>query len=162
MRLGKVSVLWNGLLPSIVNLVRPWTPAAGKKEIAYRDELLALLHQALPEDAKVEKEYRTRGTTVDLWIRWNGFFVNDELHIELKVNLRRKTEFDRLVGQIESLEPASNRVLVMLIGDSDPALVQRLQRKYVRLIEPPTGITATMAVVQTRVTNLVDAAPLIG
>lgn len=45
---------------------------------------------------------------------------------ELKRNLTRKNEFDRLVGQIEGLDPRENTVFVVLFGERDPALVGRL------------------------------------
>lgn len=151
MNISKLAVTWEGLLSAIVKLVRQWQPPQLKNEAAYRDHLLALIRNAVPADTKVEKEYRHYGTTIDIWIRWSGLLLNSELSLELKVNLKKKTEFDRLVGQIESLNPEVNPVLVVLIGETDRALLGRLQEKYARFIKPPlTATPATLAIVEIR------------
>jgi hypothetical protein len=70
---------------------------------------------------------------------------SDELAFELKVNLKKKTDFDRLVGQIEGLEPRKNKVLVVLIGDTDPMYLGRLEAKYA---EQMKRSPATLSIVQ--------------
>jgi hypothetical protein len=59
---------------------------------------------------------------------------------ELKLNLTKKNEFDRLVGQIEGLAPQENDVFVVLFGERDPALVGRLRERYgedIEIVEVP-------------------------
>lgn len=129
-KIDKLSVTWGGLLPVIAKAVSAWKPPKLKSEAAYRDNLLALLRETVPDDTRVEKEFRHRGTTMDLWLEWKGVIMNDELAFELKVNLKRKTDFDRLVGQIEGIDPRKNKTVVVLIGETDPALLGRLQDKY--------------------------------
>ena len=146
-RIEKFSATWHGLLPVIAKLATEWQPPILKNELAYRDHLLAHVRQAVPADTTVEKEYRHRGTTVDLWLRWKGLLVTDELAIELKVNLKKKTEFDRLIGQVESLQPKNYKTLIVLIGATDEQLLARLREKYASYISPPIGTIATMAVV---------------
>ena len=77
---------------------------------------------------------------MDLWLGWKGVIESDELAFELKLNLKKKTDFDRLIGQIEGLEPRKNKVLVVLIGETDPALLGRVRDKYAEQIKasPPT------------------------
>lgn len=148
MRISKPAVTWEGLLASFVKLCLQWQPPELKNEVAYRDHLLDLIRASVPSDAKLEKEYRHRGTTIDIWVRWTGLVFKGELALELKVNLKKKTEFDRLVGQIESLNPEDNAVLIVLIGETDPSLLGRLTEKYARFIRPQTGTTPTLAIVQ--------------
>ena len=81
-KIDKLTVSWNGLLPVIAKIVTEWKPPKLKSEAGYRDNLLALLRGALPEDAKIEKEFRHRGTTMDLWLGWKGVIENDELAFE--------------------------------------------------------------------------------
>jgi hypothetical protein len=63
----------------------------------YRDSLTAFLRERL-KDAQIEKEYRHAGTTIDIYVKQSGFFGSSEVFVELKRNLLRKTELDRLVG----------------------------------------------------------------
>lgn len=136
MKLGKGSVAWDGIVPSFVLLLNNWRPCALRSETAYRDSLLMYLREHVPEDTQIEREYRLRGTTADIWIGWSGILFNSEVSIEIKVDLKRKTECDRLVGQLESLDPRENNVLLVLIGTSDEALTGRVRSKYADQINP--------------------------
>lgn len=152
--IGKIAVAWGGLLPAFAKLVRHWNPPPLRNEAAYRDHLLTRIRASVPPDTKVEKEYRHRGTTVDIWLRWSGLVRSDELAFELKVNLKRKTEFDRLVGQVESLDPIKNNVLLVLIGTTDQSLLGRLQEKYAAFITPPLTTTpSTLAIVEVPISS---------
>jgi hypothetical protein len=129
-KLGYMEVGWHGLLVGLAKLIEAWRAPYLSGEVAYRDELFNYIRAAIPRETRLEKEYRHNGTTVDIWIRWKGFFFDGEVSLELKVDLTKKTEFDRLVGQIEAIEPKANKILVVLIGDCDSALVGRLREKY--------------------------------
>lgn len=128
--IGKLQVFWSGLVPAFESLLSDWNPPILKKEIDYRDHMFNFLLQSVPSDAHVEKEYRHRGTTTDLWVKWSGVFLKSELAIELKLNLKKKAECDRLVGQLEALKPKQNPILLVLIGETDPMLLKRLKEKY--------------------------------
>jgi hypothetical protein len=85
----------------------------------------------LPEDARIEREYRHDGTTTDVGVIYKGIVSEDRVFFELKRNLKRKTDYDRLIGQIEGLKPRQNKVFVVLVGDTDDALLGRL-REHVK------------------------------
>jgi len=114
---------------SVTKLVREWQPQLLPTELKYRDSLSALLRERL-RDAKVETEYRHSGTTIDIYVKLPGFFGSSEVFIELKRNLLHKAQLDRLVGQIESLQPRKNAIVVVLCGEANPALVSRFKEKY--------------------------------
>lgn len=158
-QVGKLLVSWEGLLGAMAKLVRTWEPVPAKNEIAYRDQLLAFIRRAVPADTRIEREYRHRGTTVDLWIEWKGLFVGDELAAELKVNLKKKSELDRLVGQIESMNPSKHKVLVVLIGETDEALLGRLRARYADFIAPPLASGARLAIVEVPVATTISDKP---
>lgn len=126
-----------GLHRGLVRILKNWRPSAMRTELEYRDALFERLRAALPDNAQIEKEYRHRGTTVDLYIRCNeGFPPTDtEVFFELKRNLTKKSEYDRLVGQIEGLDPRENKIFVVLFGERDPALVRRLKEQYAEFLE---------------------------
>lgn len=144
-KLDKLTVTWSGLLPSMVKLLESWEPPKLKGETNYRDHLLNEMRASIPSDCKVEKEYRHRGTTIDIWVKWQGVISSDEVSFELKINLTRKTDFDRLVGQIEGMEPSRNKTVVVLIGETDPALLGRLRERYAKYIQD--DLNQTMAIV---------------
>ncbi|MES9950256.1 MAG: hypothetical protein ABW118_14965 [Candidatus Thiodiazotropha sp.] len=129
-KIKKIEVTANGLLQAVMKRVSQWEPPKQKNEIAYRNHLLEVLRPLLPSDARIEKEYRHRGTTMDLWLEWKGLLFSDDLSFELKVNLTRKTDCDRLIGQIEGLEPKNNKILIILIGETENSLLKRIQEKY--------------------------------
>lgn len=129
--LTKASVAFNGLLNSLVGLIEDeWRPAAFPTEPKYRDDLLAFLRRNTPADARIEREYRHSGTTADLYVSWQGLLMPDQAYIEIKRDLKQKTAYDRLIGQIESLDPGKRKVLLVLVGDWDEALVGRFCERY--------------------------------
>ncbi len=119
---------------SVLALIRDWHSEVLPTELKYRDSLTGFLRAGLG-NAKIENEYRHEGTTIDIYLKLPGFFSSTEVFIELKRNLLQKAQLDRLVGQIESLKPGKNNIIVVLCGESNPALVTRLKEKY--LAEDP-------------------------
>jgi hypothetical protein len=129
-RLDTLSVSVNGLMAELASLLKSWKPGTHRTEKEYSDELAEFLRGAVPADAKVEREYRHHGTTMDLYLKWTGLLSETEVFFEVKKDLKKKTDFDRLVGQIEGLDPAHHRVVVVLFGNSSPQLIGRLKEKY--------------------------------
>jgi len=146
-KLGKVEVSFNGLVPAMAELLNSWVPPRLQNEVAYRNHLLEELRSSLPEDARIEKEYRDRGTTIDLWLEWKGLLFSNELSLELKLDLSKKGEFDRLVGQIEGLKPKENNAIIVLIGDTNPQWTNRLKDMYQSQLDNDLD-TQTMAIVE--------------
>jgi hypothetical protein len=147
----KVGVSWEGLLRSVVRCIAGWRPTVQTKETAYSRLLAEHLRQHLPTDAHVECEYRHLGETLDVYIRCAGMVSDDEIFVELKRRLRRKSEFNRLVGQISALDPGKHKIIVVVVGESDAELVSRLRHQFKRQLEG-TGLTyfdiPTMAIVE--------------
>ena len=129
-RLSKAGIGFNGLVESISTSLQEWHPGILSTQTAYSNALAEHLRLTLPEDARVEREYRHEGTTCDLCIRYTGLIASDMLMIEVKRNLRRKSDYDRLVGQVEGLKPRKNKILVILVGETDPALLGRLREQF--------------------------------
>lgn len=131
-KLTKGDIAVSGLLPGFVRLVEHWDPGSLDTETAYRDSLLKFLRTAVPEDCRVEREYRHGGTTADIFISWKGLLFNSEVFVEMKRNLQKKASFDRLVGQLEGLEPGKRKILLVLVGCTDEGLLGRLKSRYAR------------------------------
>jgi hypothetical protein len=129
-KISWATVAWSGLSDALAQALRDWRPRTLEKERDYRDALFGYLRKILPEDVPIEKEYRDRGTTCDIYLRWKGFLGETEVFIELKHDLKKKGDFDRLAGQVQGLDPENHIVLVVFIGDSDDSLIGRLEERY--------------------------------
>jgi len=128
-KINKASVAWEGLQARVCYVINDWTPGALKNDREYRDSLAAFIQECAP-DAHVECEYRHLGTTIDIFVKWDGILSGDQVFIELKRNLTQKAEFNRLVGQIEDLQPEKHNIIIVLCGTTSPAFLNRLKAKY--------------------------------
>jgi len=129
-KISKIQVTVNGLLDVIAESVQDWKPTEFSRENQYSAALADYLREVCPPETRVETEYRDGGTTVDVWLSWQGLLFSDQLFIELKRNLRKKTDYDRLVGQIVALKPGNRRILVVLVGDTSAKLLGRLTEHF--------------------------------
>lgn len=135
-------------LDTVVNLIQEWQPERLPKELKYRDSLANFLRERLPR-AIIEKEYRHSGTTSDLYVECSGFLRSSEVFIELKRNMLQKNQLDRLVGQLESLNPRKHRIIVVLCGETKPELLTRLRLHYASLSADPFSVKTMAIVVKT-------------
>jgi hypothetical protein len=71
--------------------------------------------------------FQRTGTT-DIYVKQTGFLGSTDVFVEWKRNLLQKTQFDRLIGQIESLQP-ENAIIVILCANTNPPLATRLKEK---------------------------------
>lgn len=123
----KVEIGQNGIVPSIAALLNDWHPLSLRNELAYSNSLAKHLREVLPDDAQVDREYRHEGTTCDIRIAYK---VDDEVFLEIKWQLRKKAECDRLIGQVEGLKPKKNKIIVVLVGDTNVSLLGRLKAHF--------------------------------
>jgi hypothetical protein len=123
----KVEIGQNGIVPSIAALLKDWHPSSLRNELAYSKALANHLRTVLPDDAQVDREYRHEGTTCDIRIAYN---VDDEVFLEMKWQLQKKAECDRLIGQVEGLKPKKNKIIVVLVGDTNLSLLGRLKAHF--------------------------------
>ena len=63
-------------------------------------------------------------------VLYSGLLANDQVYFEVKRSLRKKSDYDRLVGQVEGLKPKKNKILIVLVGETDPALLGRLRHQF--------------------------------
>ena len=146
-QISVANVMWGGLLAAVETFIGRWRPNDLRGELQFRNDLFERLKSAVPSNAVVQKEYRHLGTTIDLWIQWKGFIFDTEFGLELKVNLTKKTDFDRLIGQIESMDPSITKIIVVLIGRTDDSHIMKLRHRYSKHIYTGPGVEQTMAIV---------------
>jgi hypothetical protein len=145
--LTKVEVAFRGFLPSFLEIIKAWQPGELSGELKYRDSLLRFIRDAVPSDCRVEKEYRHDGTTTDIFIAWTGLLFKDKIFIEIKRNMNKKAILDRLVGQIESLHPGRNVIVIVFVGETDQGLLARLRAKYTAFEDSAVSLDPPVAIV---------------
>ncbi len=123
----KVEIGERGIVALVADLLKDWHPLSLRNELAYSNALAIHLRAALPNDSQVDREYRHEGTTCDIRIAYK---VDDEVFLELKWQFRKKSECDRLIGQVEGLKPRKNKIIVVFVGDTNQTLLGRLRAHF--------------------------------
>lgn len=110
----------NYFFNTVAKAVEEWIPKREyAKEGKYKDDLMQFLRERLPsEDYAIGK-----GAFLDIEI-------NDKIGIELKRNLKRKTERNRLVGQVMDFLKEHSYALVVLCGNVEQKTVNDLNRNF--------------------------------
>jgi hypothetical protein len=117
-------------IDSVFDLVTRWQPELLDTELKYRNSLVAFLRTHLKDEVKIKTGYRHSGTTTDVYVKQLGFFGASEVFVELKRNLMQKAQLDRLIGQIHTLQPKKNKILLVLCGETNLALVSRFREQF--------------------------------
>lgn len=118
-----------GLLEKDVDNVRDqlvkWKPNRSESEREYEDAAYRHLNACLPKD-KFERQYWRGKTRADIYVEFKDAA---KVAIELKRDLQERGEYHRLIGQVyEYLTEWNVEALIILCGDSDPALTKNVER----------------------------------
>lgn len=147
-RISAPEIFLKRLFGSVVDRVRSeWSPGRLADERAYQRSLEAFLRAVLPGRAALSPEYPHLGGRLDFFIRFEGLVQRHEVIVELKHDLKDKAEFDRLVGQLEGLEPDRQEILLVLCGETRPDFLATLERRYEALMNPLPGQEPSFAIV---------------
>jgi hypothetical protein len=104
----------------IRKLVTKWNPSDCKSEKDYENSLYRFLHQEL-SDVQITKQYAVGRVKADL-------LIGEKTIVELKLNLTKRDQFQRLVGQLEEYKEWKGRVILILIGDTEPNFRKQLKK----------------------------------
>ena len=132
----------------VLSIVRQWTPKKRyrkNKHAKYCDELAEFIREKLrkmqqnvpfgvPEEHYVKREGGRSRADIE---------VDGRIGIELKVDLKGKTEMDRLMGQLNHYEEEYNCIIVVLCGevreDTADELKYKLKKRYGATSMPAFG-----------------------
>lgn len=126
----------------VCSLIEEWTPKKQyKKEEGYRDDLYEFLRRKLKS-----REQNGFGFGEEKYIvqkeagrHLADIAVNEKIGIELKVNFKRQSQKDRLVGQIKRFLRSYSSVMVVLCGEVDEGKVDELYNDF-KDFQPSFGI----------------------
>jgi class 3 adenylate cyclase len=128
--LSKKTVAVYDLMPALVPHLAKWAPPIRPTADAYADDLVEYLRATVPAEAQLERNVEAGEVTVMLRIVWVGYVLNESAWLEIVPRLVGRDDYDRVVGRLEQMGVSSHQVVVMVVGDADDGLVERLRNRY--------------------------------
>jgi hypothetical protein len=136
------------LFNKVYDIIEDWEPEKDyPNENGFRDDLLSFLREELNKSkddlfgggkrVSVKKE-DGRGLC--------DIAVNGRVGIELKKDLRKKAQIDRLGGQIIRYKKAYDNIIVVLVGDGYPDAEEDLKDMTAELSDDNIGLTKIVKV----------------
>ncbi|MHC1584755.1 MAG: hypothetical protein ACXQS7_00600 [Candidatus Syntropharchaeia archaeon] len=121
------------LCDKVLNIIEEWSPKKKySKEIEYRDDLMEFIRKELkrsqqnilfgtPETHCVKKESGRHLADIG---------IDEDIGVELKLNLRRKAEMDRLEGQVSGFSREYSCIIIVLCGKVSDEIVEELEYRF--------------------------------
>ena len=136
------------LFDDVLQTISDWNPKAEySTESKYRNDLLAFLRENLNSGSDafsstiwglnhsghhfIKKEARRSLTDIG---------IDDEIGIELKRNLKRKSQINRLVGQVVDYLSEYSCVIIVLCGHAEQEVVDVLKHNLKRIIRSSSSL----------------------
>ena len=119
------------LFEDAVSIAKNWTPEKEySNETSYRDDLLDVLREKLNQ---VNDSLFVRQNRVSV-AKENGrhlcdIGINRQIGVELKKDLKSKSEVDRLFGQIHGFKKDYQDLIIVLVGKTDKEALEGLKDK---------------------------------
>jgi hypothetical protein len=104
----------------IKKLIAKWNIEDCKSEKDFENSLYKSLHKEL-SDVQITKQYAVGRVKADI-------LVGEDIIIELKLNLSKRDQFQRLIGQLEEYKKWKGRVILLLIGETEPNFRKQLKK----------------------------------
>lgn len=126
----------------VLQTISNWNPQSRySTERKYRDDLLAFLQQELNHSGgEVSSPIWGSDYSGPHFIKKEAgrgladIGIDDEIGIELKLNLRQKTQINRLVGQVVDYLSAYSCVIIVLCGHTDDEAFGVLKYNLKRIV----------------------------
>lgn len=115
-----------------MHLTELWKPIGCRTERQYQESLLKCLKKRLV-GVNVSNERRKPYSRVDI-------LIGKQTQLELKYNLERQTEYDRLVGQMGKVEDTDGFFIAVLTGLTANRIAEQLDKR-VRKLNNESGRT---------------------
>ena len=125
--------MFGNLCDNVLGIVKRWTPKKKySREPEYRDELMEFIRDSLkrgqqdfllgiPEKHRIKKEAGRAHADIE---------IDRNIGIELKRNLKGKSELDRFTGQIGGYTSEYNCIIVVLCGEVSEETVEEVEYQF--------------------------------
>ena len=109
---------WLDSVRALTSLLNKWHPRKCKAEKDYENSLYSFLNKEL-EGHQITKQYALGRFRADL-------VIDNKLIIEIKYNLDTPAKYRNLLGQLAEYIGWDGRIILLLVGKTDPDLKERL------------------------------------
>ncbi len=133
----------DNLFNNVFQAIKEWNPQAGySNERKYRDDLLAFLQEKLngPGGSVFSSPIWGFDHSAHHFIKKEAgrgladIGIDDEIGIELKLNLKQKSQINRLVGQVVDYLSSYSYVIIVLCGHAKLEAVGVLKHNLERIV----------------------------
>ena len=115
--IDKVKWLWDRV-KVLTSLFSKWHPRNCKSEKDYENSLYSFLNKEL-EGHQITKQYAFGRFRADV-------VIDGRLIIEIKYNLNSTAKYRSLLGQLAEYKKWPGRIILLLVGKTDPNLKEQL------------------------------------
>ncbi len=105
-------------ISEVENLVKAWKPRGCATEKDFENSLHNYLEKKL-KGVEIIKQYARGRTKVDLAIA-------NKIFLELKKDLKNKSQFITLIGQMEDYPKQFDNIMIVICGEADKNLLKRV------------------------------------
>ncbi|MEM4365068.1 MAG: hypothetical protein QXJ44_04065 [Candidatus Nitrosocaldus sp.] len=128
----------SSLFEEVVNLIKEWEPKKKYSyESKYRDDLLKFLREKLNRNEGFFGirlyQYQRLSITKEDGRGLCDIAINKEIGIEIKKDLKNKSQVDRLIGQIIGYKKEYQDLIIVLVGNTNDDMVESLRNTIVDL-----------------------------
>ena len=133
----------HSLFDNVLQIIKDWNPKAKySTESKYRDDLIRCLRKNLnhPGNCVFDSPIWGFDSSGQHLIKKEAgrsladIAIDDEIGIELKLNLKRKSQINRLVGQVVDYLSAYSYVIIVLCGHAEQEAVGVLKHNLKRIV----------------------------
>jgi hypothetical protein len=122
------------LCSDVISIVKHWTPEKKySRETGYRDDLMEFLRRELKRPQLPFLEAPTHRIKKEAGRSRADIEIDRKIGLELKRNLKGKTEMDRVYGQLDEYAKEYESVIVVLCGEVKDETVEELEHRVKQL-----------------------------
>jgi hypothetical protein len=121
-------------------IINNWEPEVYSNELAYRDDLFSFLRSELNKPSAFGTPQERVNVTKEDGRGLCDIAINRRIGIELKKDLSRKSEMDRLVGQVVGYKGDYEDIIIVLVGISTDEVNDQLENSL-QSLRSQGGIT---------------------
>lgn len=122
----KLKFAWDDV-GAISSAIDEWSPKGCRTEKDFEKDLYAFLHDTLP-GIQVTKQHSRGRFAADI-------VVGERVIVEMKLNLDSTSKLQRLFGQLDLYAKWEGRVVVLLLGETEPNLRKELKARLAEMNE---------------------------
>jgi hypothetical protein len=127
--------MFESFCDDVLSIVKRWFPKKKySKEAEYRDELMEFIRSELKRGQQdiLFGPPRTHLVKKESGRHLADIGIDEDIGVELKLNLRRKAEMDRLEGQVSGFTREYSCIIVVLCGEVSEEIVEELEYRFKR------------------------------